>query len=78
MLISSANEFSGTSGIDAEGKKITVSENASAQPVAAERKKLGIALKRVAAQEDWVAEAYVSEAMDLGRYKEDMDKLTSH
>ena len=55
-----------------------MSENAGAQPVAAERKKLGIALKRVAAQEDRVTEAYVSEAMDLGRYKEDMDKLTSH
>ena len=55
-----------------------MSENAGAQPVAAERKKLGIALKRVAAQEDWVTEAYVSEAMNLDRYKEDMDKLTSH
>ena len=55
-----------------------MSENAGAQPVAAERKKLGIALKRVAAQEDWVTEAYVSEAMNLDRYKEDIDKLTSH
>ncbi len=55
-----------------------MSENAGAQPVAAERKKLGITLKRVAAQEDWVTEAYVSEAMNLDRYKEDMDKLTSH
>jgi len=55
-----------------------VSENAGAQPVAAERKKLGIALKRVAAQEDRVIESYVSEAMNLDRYKEDMDKLTSH
>ena len=53
-------------------------ENAGAQPVAAERKKLGIALKRVAAREDRVTEAYVSEAMNLDRYKEDMDKLTSH
>ena len=55
-----------------------MSENAGAQPVAAERKKLGITLKRVAAQEDWVTEAYVSEATNLDRYKEDMDKLTSH
>jgi len=55
-----------------------VSENAGAQPVAEERKKLGIALKRVAAQEDRVTEAYVSEAMDLDRYKEEMDKLKSH
>jgi len=55
-----------------------VSENASAQPVAAERKKLGIALKRVAAQEDQVTKAYVSEGMNLNRYKEDMDKLKSH
>ena len=53
-------------------------ENAGAQPVAAERKKLGIALKRVAVQEDRVAEAYVSEAMDLDRYKEEMEKLKSH
>ena len=55
-----------------------MSENAGAQPVATERKQLGIALKRVAAQEDWVTESYVSEAMNLDRYKEDMDKLTSH
>jgi len=37
-----------------------------------------IALKRVAAQEDRVTEAYVSEAMDLDRYKEEMEKLKSH
>ena len=55
-----------------------MSENAGAQPVAAERKKLGIALKRVAAQEDQVTKAYVSEGMNLNRYKEDVDKLRSH
>ena len=55
-----------------------MSENAGAQPVAAERKKLGIALKRVAAQEDQVTKAYVSEGMNLNRYKEDRDKLKSH
>jgi hypothetical protein len=55
-----------------------LSENAGAQPFTEERKKLGIALKRVAAQEDRVTEAYVSEAMDLDRYKEEMDKLKSH
>ena len=55
-----------------------LSENAGAQPFAEERKKLGIALKRVAAQEDRVTEAYVSEAMDLDRYKEEMEKLKSH
>ena len=53
-------------------------ENAGAQPFAEDRKKLGIVLKRVAAQEDRVTEAYVSEAMDLDRYKEEMDKLKSH
>ena len=41
-------------------------------------KKLGILLKRVAAQEDRVTEAYVSEATDLGLYKEEMDNLKSH
>ena len=55
-----------------------MSENAGAQPFAEERNKLGIALKRVAAQEDRVTEAYVSEAMDLDRYKEEMEKLKSH
>ena len=55
-----------------------MSENAGAQPVAAERKKLGIALKRVAAQEDRVTEAYVSKAMNLDHYKEEIDKLKSH
>ena len=55
-----------------------MSENAGAQPVAADRKKLGIALKRVAAQVDRVTEAYVSEALNLGQYKEEMDKLKSH
>jgi site-specific DNA recombinase len=55
-----------------------LSENAGAQPFAEDRKKLGIALKRVAAQEDRVTEAYVSEAMDLDRYKEEMEKLKSH
>ena len=44
-----------------------LSENTGAQPFAEERKKLGIALKRVAAQEDLVTEAYVSEAMGLDR-----------
>ena len=55
-----------------------LAENAGAQPFVEERKKLGIALKRVAAQEDRVTEAYVSEAMDLDRYKEEMEKLKSH
>ena len=55
-----------------------MSENAGAQPVAADRKKLGIALKRVAAQEDRVTEAYVSKAMNLDHYKEEIDKLKSH
>ena len=52
-----------------------LSENAGAQPLAEERKKLGIVLKWVAAQEVQVT---ISEAMDPSRYKEDMDKLKSH
>ncbi|MAN92746.1 MAG: hypothetical protein CL700_00820, partial [Chloroflexi bacterium] len=51
----------------AEEYQRRLSENAGAQPFAEERKKLGIALNRVASQEDRVTEAYVSEAMDLDR-----------
>ena len=55
-----------------------LAENAGAKPFTEERKKLCIALKRVEAQEDRETEAYVSEVMDLDRYKEGMDKLKSH
>ena len=40
-----------------------------------ERKQLSLELKRLAVQEDRVTEAYVSEAMELDRYKIEMDKL---
>ncbi len=41
----------------------------------AERKQLEGALKRVKSQEDRVTDAYVNEAMDLVRYKAEMEKL---
>ena len=44
----------------------------------AERKQLGVALKRVKAQEDRITDAYINEAMDLKRYKAEMVKLRQH
>ena len=44
----------------------------------AERKQLGVALKRIKAQEDRITDAYINEAMDLKRYKAEMDKLRQH
>jgi len=41
----------------------------------AERKQLALALKRTKAQEDRVTDAYINEAMDLERYKAEMEKL---
>ena len=43
-----------------------------------ERKQLGVALKRVKAQEDRITDAYINEAMDLKRYKAEMVKLRQH
>ncbi|MCI0869970.1 MAG: recombinase family protein [Chloroflexi bacterium] len=40
-----------------------------------ERKQLSVALNRLAVQEDRVTEAYVNEAMELDRYKTEMEKL---
>ena len=37
-----------------------------------------LALKRVKAQEDRITDAYISEAMELERYKTEMDRLRSH
>ena len=45
------------------------------ESVEAERKQTSLALKRVKAQEDRVTDAYINEAMDLDRYKAEMDKL---
>jgi site-specific DNA recombinase len=47
----------------------------SATDLEFEGKQIGLALKRVKAQEDRVTEAYVNEAMDLERYKAEMDRL---
>ncbi len=44
----------------------------------AERKGAALALKRVKYQEDRVTDAYINEAMDLDRYKAEMDKLRLH
>ena len=40
-----------------------------------ERKQVGLALKRVKKQEDRVTDAYINEAMELGRYSVEMEKL---
>ena len=40
-----------------------------------ERKQVSLALKRTRRQEDRITEAYINEAMDLGRYKQEMGKL---
>ena len=49
---------------------------AAGQPDAMERqrKQLATALRRLKGQEDRVTDAYVNEAMDLNRYKAEMDK----
>jgi site-specific DNA recombinase len=48
---------------------------ASPQGLEVERKHVSLALKRVRAQEDRVTDGYVNEAMDLERYKAEMDRL---
>ena len=40
----------------------------------AERKQVAVALKRLKAQEDRITDAYISEAMELDRYKVEMEK----
>ena len=40
-----------------------------------ERKQAALALKRVKAKEDRVTDAYINEAVDLERYKAEMEKL---
>ena len=44
----------------------------------AERKQLALALKRAKTREDRITDAYINEAMDLVRYKTEMDKLRQH
>ena len=52
-----------------------LAESSSAGAVGAEQSQITVALKRTAAQEDRVTQAYLSEAMDLARYKAEMEKL---
>ena len=40
-----------------------------------ERKQVALALKRVKVQEDRITNAYINEAMELDRYKAEMEKL---
>jgi site-specific DNA recombinase len=42
-----------------------------------EGKQILLALNRLAAQEDRITDAYVNEAMELPRYKQEMDKLAA-
>ncbi len=44
----------------------------------AERKQLALALKRAKTREDRITDAYINEAMDLVRYKTEMDRLRQH
>lgn len=51
------------------------SRAASPQGLEVDRRHVSLALKRVKAQKDRVTDAYVNEAMDLERYKAEMDRL---
>ena len=57
-------------------RRLVNADNGESQD--AERKQLGVALKRVKAQEDRITDAYINEAMDLKRYKAEMVKLRQH
>ena len=48
---------------------------ATPEGLEADRKRTGLALKRARDREDRITEAYVTEAMDLDRYKGEMEKL---
>ncbi len=52
-----------------------LAQAASPESVEAERKRVALALKRVKGQEDRVTDAYINEAMELDRYKGEMEKL---
>ncbi len=47
----------------------------SASELEHQRKRIDLALKQVRLQEDRITQAYVNEAMDLQRYKMEMDRL---
>lgn len=55
--------------------KRRLEESGSANDLGFERKQVVLALKRVKAREDRVTDAYVNEAMELERYKAEMDRL---
>ncbi len=57
-------------------RRLTNADNGESRD--AERKQLGVALKRVKAQEERMTDAYINEAMDLKRYKAEMDILRQH
>ena len=48
---------------------------ALAESVEAERKQIQVAMGKVSAQEDRITDAYKNEAMELERYKAEMDEL---
>jgi len=50
-------------------------ETSSHSDLEFERKQVSVALRRTRRQEDRITEAYINEAMDLDRYKEEMGKL---
>lgn len=55
-----------------------ITQAASPDSLEAEWKHLAVALKRVKAHEDRVTDAYINEAMELERYKTEMEKLRQH
>ncbi|MFH1140405.1 MAG: recombinase family protein, partial [Chloroflexota bacterium] len=59
--------------IEEYGRRLTQAGTLDA--VEADRKQAALALKRVKVQEDRVTDAYVNEAMEIGRYKAEMEKL---
>lgn len=52
-----------------------LAQSAMPDAVEAERKQVALALKRNKAQEDRITDAYINEAMELDRYKAEMEKL---
>ena len=52
-----------------------LSDLGSVDAIERERKQLSLALKRLAVQEDRITEAYLNEAMEIDRYKIEMEKL---
>ncbi|MFH1087770.1 MAG: recombinase family protein [Chloroflexota bacterium] len=52
-----------------------LAQSGTAEGLEEERRKVALALKHVKGQEDRVTDAYTNEAMDLERYKAEMEKL---